>query len=128
MNVNLAAKPRGYPSLVTKACPVPAFNEDTGAPSGYWDWDEKTGVISASTAPGSANWNLFDGELVEVRWVPRMQICDPGQKGRNLEIEVDTKAKKVLPHWIFRITTKTTDANREVHLSWYLKLARKVMV
>jgi hypothetical protein len=42
--------------------------------------------------------------------------------------EVATKAKKILPHWVFRVKLETTDANQLVHISWLFKIGRKVMV
>ena len=125
-NANLNAKPQGCPAKVTKAVPVPAFADD-GTPNGYWDWDEETGAITASSTPGAAPWNLFDAEITLNRWVNRLQLWSPeATHGIAYKMQIPTKAKKILPHWKFRVEVLTGDANRTVSLTWFLVIGRKV--
>lgn len=112
LNANLANKADGsQPNKVTKAAPVPAIvkvdGEDT--PDGYWSWDEITGDLTVAMGGAGEKlgfWNLYDAEIKLVKWVAGWQLwdLDAGSQAQEVKhvFQIPTKAKKILPHWIYR--------------------------
>ena len=120
LNANLDAKSSGAPTKVTKAVPVPALNAD-GLPIGDWDWDQETGAITPNTGAGA--WYLFDFEKVLIRWVNRLQVFNPAGGMVEEVLEVPVKSKKILPHWKFKASLHTTQA-QTVDMTWKLVVGR----
>lgn len=127
-NCNLVATGLGFNMIVpaagdgshdiTTPIPVPASAAD-----GYWEWDlPDTGLgnVTASASPGKAQYNLFDAPLDLVRWIRKLPIT-----GEGLEhLHPETKARRVLPHWKFRVDLHNESLS-PLKLIWHLDCARK---
>lgn len=132
LNANLAAKAKGEPSLVTAAVPVPAIKpkvdpdntDEADAPDGFWDLDQKTGIITAKPNRDGF-WNLFAVEIVKPRWINRIGIWGPSGILRHFPFRLPIKAKKMLPHWCLRVTVRTNDPAKLAHLDWVIDFGRK---
>jgi hypothetical protein len=105
---------------LTTGNPLPAYDSD-GQPNGYWDWsepDEGKGTITPN--PGSGNCNLIAAQYPLVNWVARLPLIGDGA----LVLTPETKARKVYPHWRFRLDLHNA-GNSTVQLAWHLNTARK---
>lgn len=133
-NCNLAPQPSGYSVIVpaggdgfndvadSAKMPIPAYDAD-GKSNGYWDWDEPDegrGTI-VPNAQGKGNCNLLNIPVELVHWVARQQLIGDGVKNINPE----TKARKIYPHWKFRLKLHNAGASGPFHVAWTLDLARK---
>ena len=131
VNANLDDKADGSkPNKVTAASPVPAIAKDAEGNEvgiGYYNYDYTTGVITEAAA-GDGWWNLFAANITLTRWVAGWQIWDltDGATGDEIkhEFHTQTKAKKILPHWICRVTMELVSSN-SVRASWGLYLGRE---
>lgn len=102
---------------LTSAIPVPATNDD-----GYWSWslpDTGLGSVSAGE-PGKSQYNLFDAPLDLVRWIYKLPVLGDGIE----HLHPETKARRVLPHWKFRVDVHN-EAKGTLELIWHLDCARK---
>lgn len=130
LNANLAAKPLGWPTLVTKVAPVPAIKKVNGvdSPDGFWDYDMNTGIITPNIGPSGEKlgyWNLFDADIILVRWITRLSLWNLGASGpRKIEYKVPVKAKKVIPQWICRASWNIEGTNPTFSGVWHLYTAR----
>lgn len=130
-NCNLIATGLGFNMIVAAAgngshdysdpVPVPAFDDD-GDPNGYWAWSEPdTGKGEVSfVGDGKSMYNLYDATLPLVYWVKKMPMIGDG----TTVLHPETKARKVLPHWKFRVTVHN-EALSPLQVSWHLDCARK---
>jgi hypothetical protein len=130
----LAAKATGLPTKVTKVAPVPAISVVDGVdyPAGYYNWDETTGAVIPAYPDGQGNptgwWNLYDAEIPLVLWVRNLQLWNLQESTNilSLEFKQETKAKKVLPHWVWRATFTRQGGELDPPLcaSWGMNAAR----
>ncbi len=130
-NCNLVATGLGFNLIVAAAgngshdysdpVPVPAFDV-AGDPNGHWSWSEPDsgqGDVSF-TGDGKSMYNLYDAELPLVYWVKKMPMLGDG--GEVLHPE--TKARKVLPQWKFKVTVHNESLGL-LQVAWHLDCARK---
>jgi hypothetical protein len=109
---------------LANAVPVPAYNEESGLASGYWDWSEPDtgmGTVTASATPGAARWNLYNFAPPMVRFINRFRILGNG----SVDLKPPIKPKKILPHWQFK--TWVHSAGRPsgtLDVVWALKTGR----
>jgi hypothetical protein len=130
-NCNLVPTGLGFNLIVAAAgngshdysdpVPVPAFTSG-GDPNGYWTWDEPDEGLGTVSFVGDAKspYNLYDAELPLVRWVAKMPMLGDGGEVMHPE----TKARKVLPQWRFKVTAHN-EALGALHVSWHLDCARR---
>jgi len=117
-----AAGNGAYNVDLTAVTPVPAYNEDTGLSSGYWDWSEPDtgkGTVTASAVPGTGKWHLIAANVDLVRFVNRMQLAS----SMDIVIETNIKPKKILPHWKFKVTA-VNGGHTGLRVAWYLRSGR----
>lgn len=125
------AKPIGYPTKITKAVPVPSIAKVSGqdVPDGFWNYDSTTGVITPAMGPAGEKlgfFNLYDIELILVRWVTDVSIWNFGSSTPlSIEYSVPVKAKKVFPHWVFRSSWHFEGVAPTGAAHWYLYTARE---
>ena len=116
------------PTLITQAVPVSAY-EDDGTPNGYWDWDRKTGAITANTE-GKGNYNLYDWEIVLSKYVNEVSVYSDGNGGIfKQKLGLVHRGGPFLPHWKCRIHTTRAATHQSsdppVIYTVVLTLARK---
>ncbi len=100
--------------------PVPTFTD--GEPKGNWLWDEPdTGLGNMSwVGDGKQMYNLYDVPLDLVRWIRKLPVI-----GDDTQIlDPETKARKVLPHWKFKVEVRN-ETKGLLCMTWHLDLARK---
>lgn len=91
------------PILVTAVVPVPSY-DDNDQPSGYWDWDRKTGAVTPNyTATGK--YNLFDGEIPLSVYINKICVYGGASGEFSQKIRVTHRSGPILPHWKCRIHT-----------------------
>ena len=130
-NCNLVPTGKGFNLIVgaagdgshdySDAVPVPAFDV-AGDPNGYWSWDEPdTGKGTMTfTGDGKSMYNLYDAQLPLVYWVKKLPLIGSG----SASLQPETKARKVLPHWKFKVTAHN-EALGQLQVIWHLDCARK---
>jgi len=102
--------------------PVPAFDANS-APNGWWNWDP---TATPSITPNFGNtgaYNLFDAELKLGRQANRYPLTSG-----NVTPAASIKAKKILPHWIWRFTLKRGAVAGTAKIAIRLDLARLTTV
>ena len=99
INNNLAGEP-GQPTLVAAVVPVPATDDITHMPNGYFNYDDATGAVTP--ANGNGKYNLFDVAVPLFRYVNSMSVYGTPFKE---EVGVNHRSGLVLPHWKSRIYT-----------------------
>lgn len=110
-NVNLA-----------NAIPIPADENSTNTPTGYWEWstpDTGKGTVSAGVA-GKSHYNLFNNSMNLTRFVNQFQMVGSGVHAMVLPA---VKPKRILPHWSFTATINNCGLHT-LSVAWYLSLAR----
>jgi hypothetical protein len=119
-----AAGNGAYDVDLATAIPVPAYNEESGAATGYWEWsdpDTGKGTVTASATPGSAKWNLLNFSPPMVRFINRFRLLGDG----SLDLKPPIKPKKILPHWKFRTTVHSVGRpSGTLDIVWTLKTGR----
>lgn len=124
LNANLAGSP-GQPTLVTKAVPVPAVEED-GTPIGYYDWDRKTGAITPN--PGKGGYYLFNFPFVLSRYINKMAVYSGNEVFKH-DTSIFHRGGPVLPQWKCRIyatrASSHAPADPPVIYTFILNIARK---
>lgn len=117
-----AAGNGAYDVDLANAVPIPAFDEETGAAAGYWDWSEPdTGKGSITPSAGGSKWHLFAVSIDLGRFVNRYLILGAGA----MDITVPAiKPKKILPHWRFRFIVHNEGGNHTVQAVANVTIAR----
>ncbi len=101
--------------------PVPSYDAE-GNPKGWWDWDNAdtgAGTISANAEQKGA-YDLYSFEIKLVHWVCRMPLLGTGATG----LDPQTKARKMLPHWVFHVKVHNS-GHDNFDVVWWLNTARK---
>jgi len=101
--------------------PVPAY-DDEGKPNGHWLWsepDEGKGDMTFK-GDGKQGYNLYDIDIDLVRWIAKLPLIGSGVE----ELHPETKARKVLPHWRFRVDIHN-ESEGALGVTWHLDCARK---
>jgi hypothetical protein len=131
-NCNLVATGYGFNAVVAAAgdgshdmsdpAPVPKVDAD-GKGEGYWDWDEpNTGLGNMIFDPnGKGFYNLYDAPLKLVHWVCNLPLIGDG----TISLDPQTKARKILPHWHFKVKVVNEPAVDPFTVAFWLNTARK---
>jgi len=80
--------------------PVPAFTA-AGDPNGWWNWDPTASPSLTPNLTGTGAYNLFDAEIILGRQANRYPLSNG-----DVTPAASIKAKKILPHWLWRFTLK----------------------
>lgn len=107
-----------------KTIPVPANNEETDMPNGYWTHNEPwigKGIVSPGV-PGSSPYNLYDVPLTLAHICKVHCLTDVGT--RDVLIPA-IRPKWVFPEWEMKVTMHNEDANKTLKAAWDLMVARK---
>jgi len=121
-----AAGNGSYDVDLDTAVPVPAYDENTGVKSGFWNWsnpDTGKGTISPGI-PQASEWYLFDVPITMSRPQNKINIVGSG----NYESLVPIKSKKILPHWKTKFILSHTVGTHTLTVGASLLTARKVTV
>lgn len=105
------------------AVPVPAFAEETGVATGYWDYSDPWTGKGAITpgAPGASKWNLLNFAPPPVRFINKFQLVGSGSE----RIEPQIKPKWILPQWKFRAVIHSAGrATGDLDVAWTIRAAR----
>jgi len=99
----------------TKVVPIPDANKE-----GFFNWDCCTGAVTV--APGmNGTHNLFDFAMPVGRMINKCWILGDGTE--NYLVPASYSAKRLLPHWIHKVTTHRTGTGT-LEIVWMLFLAR----
>jgi len=110
---------------ITKVTPVPAVDEDSGNPNGFFDWDPDTGAVTLNVEQ-KGYYNLFDSPMPLSRYVPRYAMLTPSFGPANLFTVPAVKPKKILPHWTHRVTIHRENSSANtLYVAWGLYVGRE---
>jgi hypothetical protein len=98
----------------TKAAPVKSATS-----TGYFDWDEATGVITKN-AGGTGEYNIVDADVDIVNHMVKYPTFSTFSAPVVVQ---ESKPELVLPHWKFHVTWNSATAVSK-NLAWALQLAR----
>jgi hypothetical protein len=130
-NCNLVATGLGFNTIIPAAgngshdyadpVPVPAFNA-AGEPNGHWLWSEPDAGKGDMTfkGDGAQMYNLYDATLPLVYWIKKLPLIG----NHSALLQPETKARKVLPHWKFKVTVHNESLGA-LQATWHLDCARK---
>ena len=130
-NCNLVPTGLGFNTIIpaagngshdySDAIPVPAFDA-AGDPNGLWQWSEPDTGKGTMTFVGDGKqmYNLYDATLPLVYWVKKLPLIGD----HSAMLQPETKARKVLPHWKFKVTVHNESLGA-LQATWHLDCARK---
>ena len=105
-----------------KPVPIPAFNEDTGAKSGMWNFSEDDtgwGTVVAAV-PSQGNCHLVPAVVPLARFASKMPMLGDGSM--NLQLP-SIKPKLMWPGWRLKATLKNS-GHAGLKAAWMLTVAR----
>jgi hypothetical protein len=109
---------------IDAAVPIPANDDETNAPNGYWEYSEPwvgKGVVSAGI-PAHGKYSLYDAPLELAHFVKVQTHLDTGI--RNL-VAPAIKPKWILPEWKMVVSIYNADANKTLKVTWDMMIARR---
>jgi hypothetical protein len=104
--------------------PIPAYNDETNAQTGYWTYSEPwlgKGTVTPGS-PGASKYNLFDFPIEMAHFSKLHLFLDSGQRDM---IAPAIKPKWILPEWKMKVTIHNADANKTLSVCWDLLIARR---
>lgn len=100
----------------SKGVPVPAIGND-----GYFDWCPENYCLCVN-AEGAGAYNLFDFEIALTRIVNKHWMY--GSDKDDFVVPASYAAKRLLPHYIHRITVNRTTDAATMYIYWEILLGR----
>ena len=104
--------------------PIPAYNDETNAQTGYWTYSEPwvgKGTITPGS-PGASKYNLFDFPIEMAHFAKIHLMRDSGARDM---IAPAIKPKWILPEWKMKVILHNGDTNKTIRLAWDLLVARR---
>lgn len=127
VNLIVPAVPGTGSRVRSTSIPIPAFDDETNSPTGFWSYSEPwVGVGTVSPGiPQAAKYNLFDIPLELAHFAKLHLLRDTGARDM---IAPAIKPKWILPEWKMKVALHNADANKTLRLAWDLLIARRKSV
>ena len=103
--------------------PIPTYDAGDN-PVGQWDWsnsDTGPGTLAAASTPGTGAYAFYNFSNKLVHWVRGLPLMGNG----STLLDPQTKARKLLPHWTFKVKVHN-GGHDDLAVVWWLNAARKV--
>jgi hypothetical protein len=103
--------------------PIPTYDADDN-PVGQWDWsndDTGAGTLAAAATEGKGAYSFYNFSTKLVHWVSALPLLGSG----STLLDPQTKARKILPHWTFKVKVHNS-GHDNLSVVWWLNAARKV--
>jgi hypothetical protein len=105
--------------------PIPSYDADSN-PIGQWEWsnpDSGAGVLTAAATVDKGSYAIYNFSAKLVHWVCALPLIGDGQT----LLDPQTKARKMLPHWTFKVKVHNS-GHDDLSVVWWLNTARKSTV